>query len=123
MPKIIYTRLLFWSDAFTVCAGLVLIHPAHRDDEALLQHELAHVAQMLTDGLLTWWWRYLTSARHRLLYEVLAYRRQLELAPGSLQTFAGYLVNNYGLRISLEQALAWLSDPTTLDRPAQPAQP
>ncbi|MGE3348188.1 MAG: hypothetical protein AB7I35_12220 [Ramlibacter sp.] len=110
--RVWYTRLLFWADGFTLCQGLILLHPRVRNDAALLEHEKAHVAQMRRDGTLCFWWRYLTSAKARLDYEAQAYSVQLRYAPGSLQTFAAYLSNNYALGISQDQARAAIESKT-----------
>lgn len=109
---VIYTRLLFWADGFTLCPGLIIIQPRARADKALLAHEQVHVKQMRQEGLITWWWAYLTRPTFRQAAEVEAYRAQLALSPYSLDIFAGYLANNYFLVITEAQARELLSAPT-----------
>lgn len=71
---IIYTKLLFWADGFTVTKNLLLIHPRARGSIGLLRHEQVHQKQMAQDGWGRFVLRYLFSSRWRLLYEVEAYR-------------------------------------------------
>lgn len=118
---VIYTRLLFWADGFTLCPGLIAIHPRARADKALLAHEQVHVEQMRQEGLIAWWWAYLTSPAFRQAAEVEAYRAQLALSPYSLDTFAGYLANNYFLGITEAHARELLSAPTTAPQQKAPA--
>ncbi len=97
----------------TLAPGLILIHPRCRGDAGLLAHEQVHVRQMRRDGLLRFWWRYMTSRAHRLAYEVEAYR--VSLAYGSsLASVARTLATGYWLGINEQQARAALAgEPVT----------
>jgi hypothetical protein len=57
-----------------------------------------------------WWLRYALSKSFRLEAEVRAYKRQIEVGGISRLTAAAMLLN-YGLDITLEQALQLLEDP------------
>ncbi len=108
-PRILHTRLLFFAAGLTLCPRLVLVHPAARGDAGLLAHEMVHVAQMRRDGTLRFLWRYLMSRRHRLAYEVEAYRVSVRHAPHGLTQFARALSRSYWLRIGEPEALALLA--------------
>ena len=81
----------------------IFIRPKYRGDEGLLHHELTHVRQG---------WRMLLYPfpKYRLRLEVEAYREQMKWCRTGavVDIFAGYLVSDYGLSISLEQAKAEL---------------
>lgn len=110
-PRVIVTRLLFWSQGFCLSPGLVFLRPERRDDDALLAHEKVHCEQMLRVGWLAWWWRYLTDEAFRFDAEVQAYRRQAELRPQHIYIYAMALATRYRLDVTYEEALAALSMP------------
>ena len=100
---IVHSRLLVWACGMTVAPGLIVIHPRYRGNAGLLAHEQVHVQQMRRDGLLRFWWRYATSRRHRLAYEVEAYR--VSMAHGcTLNSAARVLATGYWLGIDEGQA-------------------
>ncbi|MEJ7929268.1 hypothetical protein WG922_04705 [Ramlibacter sp. AN1015] len=100
---IVYSRLLVWACGMTLAPRLIVIHPRYRNDAGLLAHEHVHVEQMRRDGLLRFWWRYACSRRHRLAYEVEAYR--VSIAHGStLAGCARTLATGYWLGIDERQA-------------------
>ena len=81
----------------------VFIRPQYRDDAGLLNHELTHVRQG---------WRMLLYpfSKYRPQLEVEAYREQLKWCKSSVAVdiFADYLVRDYGLSLTTEQAKALL---------------
>ena len=100
---IVHTRLLLWACGMTVTPRLIVVHPRYRGDSGLIAHEQVHVQQMRRDGLLRFWWRYATSRRHRLAYEVEAYR--VSMAHGcTLNSAARVLATGYWLGIDEGQA-------------------
>jgi hypothetical protein len=102
---IIYTRALFWADGFTVCQRLILIRPEHRNSPGLLAHERTHVRQMQRIGTLKFIALYLFSRKHRMAFEVEAYKTSIMYSgPGSVDFFAGVLAKKYFLNITVEQA-------------------
>jgi hypothetical protein len=110
MAKILYVRFLIPPsfDAITI-GPVILMQPHCKGDRALLEHELVHVRQWRRN-LVLFWPRYLLSKKHRLRYEVEAYRRQLEFAPGNALCFARALSTRYWLNISVEEAYCLLVD-------------
>ena len=50
--------------------ALIILHPAHANDAALLAHKRTHQEQMARVGTLTFWWRYLTDKAFRQASEV-----------------------------------------------------
>jgi hypothetical protein len=100
---IVHTRLLLWASGMTVTPRLIVLRPECRGDAGLLAHEQVHAAQMRRDGLLRFWWRYGSSRRHRLAYEVEAYR--VSIAHGcSIGRAARTLATGYWLGITEQQA-------------------
>lgn len=83
----------------------IFIRPKYRDDLGLLHHELTHIRQG---------WRMLLYPfpKHRLRLEVEAYREQMKWYRTStvVEIFAHYLVNDYGLNITLDEARRLLLD-------------
>lgn len=108
MPKIIYTRLLFFADGFTPLPSLIFMKPSWRGHEGLLQHELVHTRQMAKEGVITFWLKYLLSRRSRMAYEVEAYKTSLKYSPWNVDVYANMLASSYFLGISHEQAKAEL---------------
>ena len=104
MPLVFYTNRLIPSgfDALTV-GSAILIRPHCRGDIGLLEHELVHVGQWRCSfGL--FWALYIFSKKHRLKYELEAYRRHLQLAPDSAAHFAQLLATRYRLDLSVDEA-------------------
>lgn len=91
------------------CLGpVVLIRPEAWDDAGIMEHELTHTRQFWssfgTMGLF-----YLFSKKHRMGYEVEAYRAQIrEGLP--VKRAAELLAGRYGLGITAEQAERSLTD-------------
>lgn len=110
MAKIFYTKRLIPPSFNVLTIGpLILMQPHCRGDRALLAHELVHVQQWRRSfGL--FWPLYLLSRKHRLRYEVEAYRRQLEFAPGAALCFAQVLSTQYWLKVSVQEAYRLLVD-------------
>lgn len=106
---IVVTRLLFWSDGFTLSPSIIILHPRNRHDVGLIEHERVHQRQMRQDGLIRFWLRYAFSRRWRALYEVEAYRVSIKWGMVANQA-ARFLSENYMLRISESQALELLRD-------------
>jgi len=106
---IFHTRLLFFAAGLTVSQRLILLHPAHANDAALLAHERCHQAQMARVGTLRWWWRYLFDKAFRQQAEVEAY--QVQISHGAKHsTCAMHLAENYWLHIDYATAYALLKD-------------
>jgi hypothetical protein len=108
MPKVIYTKWLFWADGFTWSPKLVFIRPECRDDVALLMHELKHVEQMEREG--TWrmrWW-YVTNRKARLEYEIEAYRESVRYDPRP-EWYVQRLMDTYGFEITRREAMRRLT--------------
>lgn len=85
----------------------IFIKPKAKDDNGLLQHELTHVKQFWHNPLFGLWYQF--SKKDRLKYEAEAFRVQLKFYPDDRSiTYANLLVNNYGLNITLDEALVAL---------------
>ena len=82
----------------------ILIRPTYRDDAGLHAHEMEHVWQGMATLFIGHALLYLFFKPYRLWAEVKAYRKQLELSPGRKQLFAGFIANDYGLDITVENA-------------------
>jgi hypothetical protein len=100
---IVHTRLLVWACGMTLTPRLIVLHPRWRHDAGLIAHEKVHAMQMRRDGLLRFWWRYATSRRHRLAYEVEAYRVSMDHGC-TLASAARTLATGYWLGIDERQA-------------------
>lgn len=105
---ILYTRLLFFAAGLTVSQRLIIIHPKHRDDLALLAHERMHQAQMARVGTLTFWWSYITSKAFRQASEVEAYKVQISTG-ASRSVCARNLATMYQLGLTHQSAYELLS--------------
>lgn len=108
---IFYTNYLIPA-RFAACTRgpVILIRPQYRYDEGLLAHEKVHRRQWLrTLGLHSF--LYLFSKRYRLRSEIEAYKVQLEYSPEKITVFAWYLVGDYGLDITMQDALSLLETP------------
>ena len=109
MPKILACNMVFWAAGFTPCQSLVLIHKEHIGNNALVKHELTHVAQMKATGTVKWWLLYLFSPLFRQSAEVEAYKVQIQYGM-LLSEAAQFLSTRYRLGITYQQAeklLAW----------------
>lgn len=102
--RVVVTPLLFWAHGFCLTPNLVFLQPARKDDKALLEHEKVHAAQMQRVGMLAFWWRYLTDPKFRLTAELEAYRVQLRMQPGRVNSFAETLATKYRLNITAAEA-------------------
>src|SRR5574343_1676568 len=100
MPRVIYTRLLFFAGGFCLTPSLIFIRPEHDQDAGLHMHEVKHAEQMRRIGTLRFWWRYLTDWRFRFAAEVEAYRVSLIYAPQSVERFATAIAAKYLLPIT-----------------------
>jgi len=99
---ILYPRYWF-SAGFTPLPNLMIIRKDSQHSVPLHKHEETHQEQMRRDGVIKFWFRYLFSKKHRLNYEVEAYRAQIA-AGASLDSCAAYLAGMYYLGIDFEQA-------------------
>ena len=88
---------------FTPLPNLMLIRKDCRDNKPLHIHEEVHQRQMVEDGVLKFWFKYLFCPNCRLKYEVEAYRAQIA-AGASLDSCAAHLSGMYYLGIDFEQA-------------------
>ena len=86
----------------------IFLRPKYKNDNGILQHELTHVRQFYRNPLFGLWYQF--SAKDRLKYEAEAYKVQLAYYTEDKKSlFAQYLVNNYNLGITYDQAIAALS--------------
>lgn len=88
---------------------VILVLPDQADNAGLIEHELVHYREQAWIAPL-WWLRYALSKSFRLAAEVRAYKRQIEVG-GITRLTAAAMLLNYGLDITLEQALQLLEDP------------
>lgn len=88
---------------------VILVLPDQAENVGLIEHEMVHYREQAWIAPL-WWLRYVFSKSFRLAAEVRAYKRQIEVGGISRLTAAAMLLN-YGLEITLEQALQLLEDP------------
>ena len=104
---VIYTNLFIPKRyAARVIGPIILIRPASKDDIGLLNHEKTHVRQFYrTFGLYGILNRF---KKHRLNFEIEAYKEQLKYG-GTVEAYADYLVNNYNLSITKEEAIGRLT--------------
>jgi len=94
--------------AYTI-GPVCLIRTKYKEDRGLLTHELTHVKQFWSNPIM-FPLRYYFSKEARLKYEAQAYKQQLEYYTTDLtELFATFLVMNYDLGITLEQARSALS--------------
>lgn len=100
---ILYTPIL-WADGFTPLPNLMILKSSQRGNATLIAHEKVHQNQMRRDGVLKFWFRYLTP-EWRLIYEVEAYKESYRLRPESLYFYAKSLAEDYCLDISTDEAM------------------
>ena len=101
--------LLFGFWGASIAPWLMLVAIDYKDHAALIAHERIHQEQQRRDGLLRFWWRYITDKRARLDYEVEAYRVWVQVAPGDLWRCVYSLRTGYGLQLSDADAIALLT--------------
>lgn len=87
--------LLFGFWGVSIAPWLILVAIDYKDHAALIAHERIHQSQQRRDGLLRFWWRYLTDKQARQDYEVEAYREWVRVAPGDLRRCVWYLTKSY----------------------------
>jgi len=92
------------ADALTLTPSLILVKRGYEHDQPLLAHERTHQAQMRRDGLLAFWWRYLTSKSARLIYELEAHRVQLEHGGSIVAVAVSLASSRYGFGLTLAEA-------------------
>lgn len=90
----------------------MILSSKHKNNAALIAHESCHQEQQRRDGVLTFWWRYLTSKSWRLAYEVVAYKTWLKVQPLDIYTCAISLAHGYDLDLTSERALEILKEDT-----------
>lgn len=100
---IFYTNRFVPSNSAGCSRGpVIFIRPEYKDDIGLLEHEKVHVKQWYrTFGVHSF--LYLFSKNYKLKSEVEAYKKQLEYSPKSVDLFAKYLSEDYGLNISIDK--------------------
>ena len=76
----------------------------YKDHKALIAHERDHQRQQRRDGVLTFWWKYLTNKQARQDYEVEAYKVWVQVAPNDLESCVRVLTNSYGFDLTNTQA-------------------
>lgn len=105
---VIYTDKLIPKNSAGLTLGpVILIRPAYKNDVGLLEHEKVHVKQWKrTLGL---FWILYAIPKFRLKYEVDAYKVQLRYSPRDVDLFAKYLVENYSLNITFNEAKQMLT--------------
>ena len=88
---------------------LLILSRDYKDHAALIAHEQCHQDQQRRDGVLTFWWRYLTSKEARQDYEIEAYRVWVQVKPDDLYRCARALIGSYGLGITYQEATELLT--------------
>lgn len=92
----------FWGSA--PLPWLIIVGKSWQHHAALIAHERCHQDQQRRDGLLTFWWRYMTSKSWRLSYEVEAYKVWLRVAPEDEWIVCRTLANSYDFDLTIERA-------------------
>lgn len=107
---IIYTdRLIPKRFAGYTIGPIIFIRPSHKDDIGLIEHEKIHVKQFWSHfpifGLLY------RISKYRLKFEAQAYAKQLKYyTVDKTNIFADFLVKNYNLKITKQQAIDALKE-------------
>jgi hypothetical protein len=96
-------RLLFGFGGAAWIPGIILIGESHAGNTALIAHEQCHHDQQRRDGYLRWCWRYVTSKKWRLRYEVEAYRVWLGIAHQDRYKVLHWLTHNYGAGLPMSE--------------------
>jgi len=104
---IVCTDLIF--KGFSACAlwPFIFVRPEHRNDIALIEHELIHYREQAWITPL-WVLRYLVSRKFRFDAEVRAYTRQIELGGITTEQAAQALLG-YRLGITFGTAMQALA--------------
>jgi len=97
----------FWG--VSVTPWLMFVSIEYKDHKALIAHERCHQDQQRRDGLLRFWWRYLTSKQARQDYEVEAYKVWVQVAPKDLERCVWYLTKSYEFNLTDAEATALLT--------------
>lgn len=87
---------------------VIFVLPDQAKNIGLIEHEMVHYREQAWIAPL-WWLRYVLSKSFRLAAEVRAYKRQIEVG-GITRLTAAAMLLNYGLGITLEQALQQLPE-------------
>lgn len=92
----------------------ILIKPEYKDDIGLHKHEIKHVRQFWSKGLIIFSIRYKFSKTFRLKCEVEAYKEQLVYPPANNSEeykyiYAHYISEDYGLSITFKEAFNLLN--------------
>lgn len=87
---------------------VIFVLPDQADNVGFIEHEMVHYREQAWIAPL-WWLRYVLSKSFRLAAEVRAYKRQIEVG-GITRLTAAAMLLNYGLGITLEQALQQLPE-------------
>ena len=89
---------------------IIFIRPKYKDDKGLIEHEKVHVRQAwrnIFPPIHTL--RYKLDKDYRLKCEVEAYKEQLDHYPDDRSLlFASFIANDYGLNVSVSEALELL---------------
>lgn len=110
MKLILPDALLFGYGGSAPFPFLIILASSHKNNQALIAHEECHQQQQRRDGLLTFWWKYLTDKHVRLAYEVEAYKVWIKVTPHDIHKVVNWLINNYGLDLTHEQAYKLLTE-------------
>ena len=106
----------FIGGAWAVTYGhLILVKKAdyiQAEEYWLIPHEQLHQQRQLAYGYFKWWWRYNVDKAFRIAEEVLAYRLSVEKGL-PLEGAIYYLVNNYKVSMTNEEAQYLLTRPDT----------
>lgn len=100
-------QLLFGYWGLALTPWLMILSSAHKNNAALIAHEQCHQYQQRRDGVLTFWWRYLTDKQARQDYEVEAYRVWVQVKPDDLYRCVRALIG--GLDITYQEATELLT--------------
>jgi len=109
MTIILPPFFLFGYWGASVSPSLMILSSEHKDHQALIEHEKVHQGQQRRDGTLTFWWRYFTSKKWKLAYEVEAYKRWIEVKPEDENLCARWLAFSYGFDITVDKAYELLN--------------
>jgi hypothetical protein len=105
--KVFYTnRCIAPRFAAETYGPFIFVRPSYSLDVGLIEHEKTHVKQFWKNPLFGLF--YMFSKKSRFAYEAEAYRTQLKYNPGREELYASFLVKNYNLGITQDQALAAL---------------
>lgn len=108
--NIFYTNFLVPEGSAGCTRGpFIFIRPEYKGDAGLLAHEKLHVRQGIIGLFVIHAWLYLLSDRYKLWCEVECYKEQAKYCKwDTLPLFALYISRDYGLDISVEDALVLL---------------